>query len=207
MQSTTLRCHIKCYNLTNAQNNWFLSHRIWHKVSKKTDFQCLATLWYLMLQNMKTMLATTASASVLVRCLNIIEYYYNTFEISLNIMKVNWILVKEELCLIASHLSLGVRVVGAINAEKTQLLVNKVKIPTKEFFLWTLPVDQGINDGKRNGRQQSFVAWVFFWVEHSKARLTNGDNGHVNAWVVQCSTMKMWMSMATLLISKAIPQY
>ena len=122
---------------------------------------------------MKTMLATTASASVLVKCLNIIEYYCNTFEISLNIMKVNWILVKEELCLIASHLSLGVRVVGAINAEKTQLLVNKVKIPTKEFFLWTLPADQGINDGKRNGRQQNFVAWVFFWVEHSKARLTN----------------------------------
>ena len=88
-------------------------------------------------------------------------------------MKVNWILVKEELCLIASHLSLGVRVVVA---EKTQLSVNKVKHPTKEwsfFFLWILPADRGINDGKRNGRQQSFVAWLLFWVEHSKAPLTN----------------------------------
>ena len=35
------------------------------------------------------------------------------------------------------------------------------------------PADRGVDDGKGDGRQQGFVAWVVFWVDHSEARLTN----------------------------------
>ena len=160
----------------NVITNCFLSHQIWHKVSVKNRFPMSCHLVVFDAPEHKDKAGNDSKC----KCVG-------------EVSKHHWILLKSllkvftELFLVASHLSLGVRVVVvAINAEKTQLSVNKVKIPTKEFFLWTLPADQGINDGKRNGRQQSFVAWVFFWVEHSKARLTNGDNGHVNAWVVQC---------------------
>ena len=54
-------------------------------VSDALQLQYLPTLWYLMLQSIKTMLATTANASVLVKCLNITEYI---IEISL---KSHWI--------------------------------------------------------------------------------------------------------------------
>ena len=54
------------------------------------------------------------------------------------------------------------------------------------------PADRGIDDGKGDGRQQGFVAWVVFWVDHSEARLTNATvkcflSGSLEGTLDQCN--------------------